>query len=107
MSYLRIQHRLPDSFDGSAFFSAPGRSASLSQSPLPPANLTLTGDFADAANQAINLYPSSAPSSGSIPPRTAGFSMVDMIGLSRSFELAQKSIQSEDSMTQTLTSVLS
>jgi len=34
-------------------------------------------------------------------------SMVDMIGLSRSFELAQKSIQSEDSMTQTLTSVLS
>ena len=34
-------------------------------------------------------------------------SMVDMINLNRSFELAQKSIQSEDSMTQTLTTVLS
>jgi len=34
-------------------------------------------------------------------------SMVDMITLNRSFELAQKSIQSEDSMTQTLTTVLS
>jgi type II secretory pathway pseudopilin PulG len=80
MSYLRLQHRLPDSFGGSVF-SASQAQARPFETVLPPNALALLTDFQDLESQNSEELPPAPIPVGVRHPRTAAFSMVEMIGV--------------------------
>jgi type II secretory pathway pseudopilin PulG len=81
MSYLRLSHRLPDSSVASPASASNHPAARSSSPPTPPANFSFGSDFTDSEHELADSAHPSRPSWGPIPPRSAAFSMVEMIGV--------------------------